>query len=199
MKKILNANKLILNYAKSQKGVFSLSDLRNIVNANKSSFYNIIKQLIEVETISQFCRGFYITDDFDLQALSQRICPQSYISFGNVLAEHLIIGSIPTYRILSVKIGKTRCYSNSQYTIEQHCIQKPLFFGYKTINGINIATPEKAFLDIIYFYQKGMKFSFDIYNDIDIDALDKNIIFDFLKKYKNKIFISLVKELLNAN
>ncbi len=199
MKKILDVNKLIEEYSDNQRGVFSLGDLKNIIDGNNSLIYRIIDKLSEAGILNQFCRGFYITEKFDLKTLNQRICSESYISFGNILADNLLIGSVPNYRVMSVKLGKSRIYNDSKYTVDQRGIKKELFFGYKIENGIKIATAEKAFLDVIYFYQKGMKFSFDIYNDIDIEGLDKNLVLKYLKKYKNKIFITLVKELLNGN
>jgi len=199
MKQLLNINSLILKYSETQKGVFSLGDLKNLIGSkNKSHLYRILTKLSEADIIQQYCRGFYVVKGFDLEVLSQRIAPKSYISFGSVLSKHLIIGSVPNYRVLSVKLGPTRYYDNLSYKIEQHSIKEDLFMGYITKKGVNIASPEKAFLDIVYFYQKGMKLSFDIYSDIDFDAFDKNIVLDLLKHYKNNIFNSLVKKLINV-
>jgi hypothetical protein len=85
-----------------------------------------------------------------------------------------------------------------QYKIEQVGISPPLFTGYANINGINTATPEKAFLDTLYYYQKGKSFSFDIYSDIDYNALDTGRLGKYLKLYKNKKFIAFVKGVLNG-
>ena len=60
-----------------------------------------------------------------------------------------------------------------------------------------MATKEKAFLDTLYFYQKGTRFYFDIYSDIDISQLDRSIIFKYLKSYKNPKFIKFVKDYFN--
>ena len=152
----------------------------------------------EASIIKLFCRGFYVTSDFDMLVLSQRICADSYVSFGSVLAKNLIIGSIPKYRIQAVKKGQSRSYQNAEYRIEHFGITPELFTGYENIKGVNIATPEKAFLDVLYYYQKGMKFSFDIYTDIDYDALDRKKIKQYLALYKNKKFVSFVNGVLNG-
>jgi hypothetical protein len=198
MKNTLEISLKIQEFAKLQAGVFSLSDLRNIIfSKNKNELYRTLSQITDVGILKQFCRSFYVTDDFNIKVLSQRICPDSYISFGTVLAESLVIGSIPKHRLMAVKLGKSRTYANKQYHVNHLGITKPLFKGFNNVNGINIATAEKAFIDTLYFYKKGVKFSFDIYTDIDTDALDKTVINKYLEEYKDKRFVSFVKGLIN--
>jgi len=199
MKTILKISQSLQKFSASQGGVFSIAELKNLISPNnKAILYRIIKCLEEAAVLRLFCRGFYVTEDFDIQILSQRICADSYISFGSVLAKNLIIGSTPEYRIQAVKKGQSRVYQNSEYRIEHFGITPELFTGYENINGVKVATPEKAFLDVLYYYQKGMKFSFDIYSDIDYNALDRRKIKQCLTLYKNKRFISFVNGVLNA-
>ena len=199
MNTILKITQRLQELSSQQGGVFSAADLKNLIDPiNKASLYRILEQMLDAGVIRVFCRGFYVTKDFDIQVLSQRICADSYISFGTVLAKNLLIGSVPKYRLLAVKKGKTRVYENSNYRIEQLRIKPELFTGYENINGVNIATPEKAFLDTLYYYQKGMKFSFDIYSDIDYDGLDRKKLIEYLKLYKNKKYVKFVNGVINA-
>ena len=116
MDTILRINQKLQEFSVPQGGVFSLGDLKNLINPrNKAVFYRILSQLSEASFLKQFCRNFYITKVFDIQVLSQRICPDSYISFGTVLAKNLIIGSVPTHRLMAVKLGPSRIYKNSEY------------------------------------------------------------------------------------
>ena len=132
-----------------------------------------------------------------MKVLSQRIAPESYISFGTVLAEKLIIGSVPKYRISAVKNGRSHSYSNGEYTINHHGITKDLLFGYENVGGVNIATAEKAFLDTLYFYKKGITFSFDIYSDIDIDGLDKELLDEYIQEYRDRKFVTFARKIIN--
>lgn len=199
MKTILNISQSLQKFSASQGGVFSIAELKNLIAPNnKAILYRTLKHLEEASILRLFCRGFYVTEDFNIQILSQRICADSYISFGIVLAKNLIIGSTPEYRIQAVKKGQSRVYQNSEYRIEHFGITTELFTGYENINGVKVATPEKAFLDVLYYYQKGMKFSFDIYSDIDYDALDRGKIEQCLALYKNKRFVAFVNGVLNA-
>jgi predicted transcriptional regulator of viral defense system len=199
MDAILNISQSLQKFSASQGGVFSIAELKNLINpSNKAILYRTLKRLEEAAILRLFCRGFYVTNDFDIQVLSQRICADSYISFGTVLANNLIIGSMPKYRIQAVKKGQSRVYQNSEYRIEHFKVKPELFTGYENVNGVKIATPEKAFLDVLYYYQKGMNFSFDIYSDIDYDALDRQKIEQCLILYKNKKFVAFVNGVLNA-
>jgi len=199
MNTILKITQRLQELSSPQGGVFSAADLKNLIDPiNKASLYRTLKQMLDADIIRVFCRGFYVTKDFDIQVLSQRICADSYISFGTVLAKNLLIGSVPKYRLLAVKLGQNRVYQNSISRIEQLAIKPELFTGYENINGVNIATPEKAFLDTLYYYQKGMKFSFDIYSDIDYDGLDRKKIKKYLKLYKNKKYVKFVNGVINA-
>jgi len=198
MKKILYIAKKIKEFKALQEGVFSVSDLRSIISSkNTSEFYRVLSELVASDIIEKFCRNYYVTNKFNLLVLSQRITQDSYISFGTILAKELLIGSIPEFRVQAVRKGLTRKYSNDKYFVEQLQIKDELFMGFNTINGINMATPEKAFIDTLYYYQKGVRFSFDIYSDIDTESLNKNLIEKYLRQYNSK-FQVFVKGMING-
>jgi len=198
MKTLIDDINKIKQFGKDMKGVFTLPDLRNIFPSNKINiFYRRIKALEREKILKRFVRKIYTTENFDLKMISHKINPASYISFETVLSETLIIGTIPINEIKSVKLGKKREYISEQGRIIHLSISKHLYFGFRKQEGINIATKEKAFLDTLYFYVKGMKYYFDIYSDMDIKKLNKNLIEEYLKKYKNPKFITFIRSYLN--
>jgi len=180
-------------------GVFSNRDLSNLFNEiNPVSLNRRIKRLKQSDVMDRFIRGYYTADDIDINTLSARINPESYISLSSVLAQEMLIGSIPVRTVYAIKTGKNRIYRNKNITLHYLGIAPHLFFGYKSKNGVNSATPEKALLDTLYFYQKGMRFSFNIFTDIDIARVDKTLVMEYLKQYKNPRFISFVKGYMNS-
>jgi hypothetical protein len=200
MNKLVDDLTRINKFEKDLKGVFTLADLKVIFPAKTLiSFYRRIKALEKVNILKRYIRGIYISENFDLKLLSYKINPNSYISFERVLSDSLMIGSMPTHEIRAVKVGKKREFTTDQGRIIFLGIAKDLYFGFKKIEGINIATKEKAFLDTLYFYLKGLKYYFDIYSDIDTKKLDINIIREYLKAYHNPKFISFVRNYLNGN
>ncbi len=199
MNNLLTSAETIHRVAGDMRGVFSLSDLRNLLGpANKYALYRALRRLQEAGIISRFARGFYVTPGFDAAALSQRICPDSYISFGTILAGELLIGSVPARRITAVKTGPSRTYANDELCIEHLRITDSLYFGYRRENGINRALPEKAVLDTLYFYKQGKTFSFDIYDDIDYEQLDRRKIDRFLKRYRNRLFVAFARKVIHG-
>ncbi|MFH1654958.1 MAG: hypothetical protein ABIE74_13035 [Pseudomonadota bacterium] len=200
MKKIVEHIEIIDKFKDDMCGVFTLGDLKSIFPSKDfKTFYRRIADLEKLKILKRFTRGIYVTKDFDPNVLSQKLCERSYISFETILAKHLMIGTIPKNQIRAVKIGKKREYKFQNLTIVHIGVSEHLYFGYETINGVNFATKEKALLDTLYFYNKGLVFYFDIYSDIDLRSIDRNIIEEYLKKYKNPKFISFVNKYFEDN
>ena len=179
-------------------GVFTYNDLKIIFPTQyNNSFYGIIKNLESLGIIKRFIKGFYVTEDFNLKILSQKICRESYVSFETVLASSGLIGTFSDDFLRAVKIGRSKIYKLETRSIVHMGISKDMFFGYHADNGINYADKEKAFLDTLYFYTSGMTFYFDIYSDITTELLDIDLLNNYLKRYKNPKFIKFVKGYLN--
>ncbi len=199
--------KLLLEFqtlALRQRGVFSVSDLANyFLTSTALALNRKLAPFLQSGILYHFCRGFYVAQDFSLEWLSQRICPKSAISFGSVLAKNLLIGSIPEKTVYAVKIGKSRIYRSPVGQVVHlgfsHILKKRIWFGYDSVEqGICYADKEKAFLDTLYFYQSGQKFSFNIYSDIHLDLLDQKKIEEYLKRYRNPKFVKFVEGVLNG-
>lgn len=198
MKKGLNDCLLIQEFAPRQKGIFTTSDLKALFKtANKVDLYRRIAVLRETQVLLKFCRGIYTSGEVDLARVSQRIAPESYASLATVLAKNLLIGTIPKKTFYAVKTGRTKKYRGKEATIIQFGVARHLFFGFESIEGIRCADKEKALLDTLYFYQKGSRFSFNIYEDIALGDVDHKKIGRYLRRYKNKKFKSFVKGLLS--
>ena len=198
MKNIVYNQSLILKLAPQHRGVFSIQDLKNILScADSVTLYRAIRSLEEHKILKNFVRGFYVTSQFDLHALSQRLCEKSYISFGNILAKELLIGSVPQYSVYAVKIGKNRRYKNPAGEVIHLGVAPQYFFGFTVNDGVAFADKEKAFLDTLYFYQKGFKFSFNVYQDIHVNLLDRQKTEKYLENYRNPKFVQFVKGVLN--
>jgi predicted transcriptional regulator of viral defense system len=184
---------LINKWSKSLDGVFTLSDLAVLFSeTSRPNLFKIINKLINENILVSVKRGLYSVPGASLNVISNRICKSSYISMGSVLAENLVIGSVPVRRIQAVKVGPPRKYDFALGKIEHFSIADRLYFGYENKNGFNIALPEKAFLDACYFYYKGKRFSFDLDTDVDLEQMNRSLIQEFLSEY-DKRFITFYK------
>ena len=122
--------RLLQDLELSQRGVFSKADLQTaLAERHPAAFARRINALLDLDVLRRFSRGWYVTEDFDLATLSQRLAPSSYISFSTVLARHLIVGPDPADRIVAVKTGRPRRYALGDFVIEHVSVTEALLFS----------------------------------------------------------------------
>jgi hypothetical protein len=195
--KLVNDARAIEEAAATQRGVFSKADLQTLLaEPHPSAFARRARALEEHGLLRRFCRGFYVTDTFDLPTLSQRINPDSYVSFGTVLARELLIGPRSARRVVAVKTGKSRTYEGLGYEVVHLHVTPHLFFGYAPTDGVRFADAEKAVLDVLYFHLRGRRYPFDIYSDVDYGRLDRRRLDSYLGRYRNPKFVAFARGLL---
>jgi len=195
--KVVDDVKTLRKLESSQRGVFSKADLQNaLAERHPAAFVRRINALLENEILWRFCRGWYVTEGFDLATLSQRIAPESYISFTTVLARHLIVGPNPEGKIVAVKTGRSRRYQDRGLVIEHVTVARDLLFGFSVDDGVRYADPEKAFLDTLYFHLRGRAYPFDIYSDMAVDRLDGTRVSEYLGRYRNPKFVAFAEGVL---
>ena len=199
MKKTIKNVELLLNFSAEVGGVFSLAELSSLFNiTNQQTLWGLIKQFEETAILTRFCRGIYITKNFDSQVLFSKVRGDAYISLGSALAYHRVIGTESPYLISGVVLGKA-CEFTGKINISYSRISKDLFFGFSTLpNGAKIADPEKAFLDTLYFYQHGKTYYFNIFQDINTSLLSDKKIISYLAQFKNQKFQTFVRNYLNG-
>jgi len=181
----------------AQRGVYSKNDLQTAFGEpHPAAFVRRVRTLLDHGILRRFCRGWYVSEVFDLATLSQRLAPESYVSFGTVLARDLIIGTSPDRQIVAVKVGRPRRYSGDGYVIEHVSATKELSFGFANVSGVRYANAEKAVLDTLYFHLRGRRYPFDIYSDIALHKLDKAGLRDYLGRYCNPRFVAFAKGVL---
>ncbi len=197
---IIDISNKINQIAQSMGGVLSYADLSNII-ASGSSVQNsrIIARLVKGGVLTKVQRGYYIAQEFDLWLLASRLEPNSYISMDTLLAKETIITTIPQRVVSAVCLNKRkRRIQTPKGDIVYHSLNDDLFFGTVVLkNGVKVATPEKAYLDLLYYYQKGTRYAIDPLSEVNLSKLNKTLLLKYLKKYKNPKFISFVKGLLN--
>jgi len=174
-------------WAREMGGVFALSDLKVLFRRQaEATLYRTVADMVRQGSLIKVKRAIYATPEATLAVISARIDPAAYISTGTVLAARALIGVIPARKIQAVKIGRPRRYCCALGTIEHLSIAPQLYFGFAPADGILTATPEKAFLDVCYFYYKGKRFSFDPASDIAVQGLDRDLLSEFLKPYDRR-------------
>ncbi len=187
--------KNIEKWATELDGVITMPDLKVVFGGqSEAALFKKLESAVKEKVLIRVKRGIYALPGTALEIISVRINPDSYISTGTVLASKAIIGSVPMRRIQAVKIGRPRTYECETGIIEHLSIRTGLYFGFETIDGIKVATVEKAFLDVCYFYFKGRRFSFDPESDVNTGGLNSNVISGYLDKY-DRNFVSFFRRI----
>jgi predicted transcriptional regulator of viral defense system len=117
--------------------------------------------------------------------IANRIYEPSYISFESALAYYSVIPE-SIYSITSAAPKASREFNTLDTVFIYHRIKPTLYFGY-TVRpaddmGINIAEPEKALLDYIYFILMQKKPMFD---RMDIKMLNRDKLYDYARVYRS--------------
>lgn len=189
----------INNISAEMGGVFSYSDLSSII-ASGTILQNsrTIAKLTAAGILAKIQRGVYVATNYDMWLLASRLDPKSYISMDTVLAKEAIIATVPRRLVSAVRINK-RCrrIETPLGEIVFHSMNRKLEFGITVQpNGVNVAVPERAYLDLLYFYLKGSRFVIDPLTEINLSKLNIPLIKKHLSWYKNPKFITFVKGLI---
>jgi len=126
--------------------------------------------------ITRLTRGVYLNTRLKGEpSLEEAACfvrTPSYISAEWALHLHGVIIQAPsvcTVLTLSTAVGVTRNLVWRGVTIEYSHISDRLYFGFEPREGYNLALPEKALLDCIYFRNRA---PFD--DELQLEELDTN-------------------------
>ena len=176
---------------KINKPFYTIPDLEKITNLPRNSLYVALKRWETGEIIERVSQGIYIPmgANVSLENVAAQLYIPNYLSFESALAKYGVLNLIP-YTITFATTRKTKKYTLQKQEIEFRQISSELFFGYEMRNGIYIASPEKAFMDQIYFATRGK-------TTLDLDELDiKKLSIKTLKDLSNK-FPTYVRSYLN--
>jgi hypothetical protein len=136
-------------------------------------------------------KGFYAKEDFKVEELACLLFPPTYISLEYVLQRAGIIFQYDS-AITNISYLARNIEINNQ-TIRYHQIKGEILTNTTGINlnkdHINIATPERAFLDILYLKK-------DFYFD-NLNVLNKKTIEKLLPIYNSKTVVKTVKNLFS--
>ena len=194
MKNTLENTGKLADFAPKVGGVFSLSELSSLFDiSNRQSLWSAVRQFESAGLLKRYCRGIYVTRDFDSQVLSAKVRPDSYISFGSALAYHRLIGTESPFLVSCVVPSRASEFAGD-VNLSYARISKELCFGTFTLeNGARMADTEKAVLDTLYFYQHKKVFYFNIFQDIDFSMLSKEKMDVYLERFANPKFRVFVR------
>ena len=182
---------LIFEIYRDKRTVFTLQEIAMLV---KEPDFGRLKQRIHYFVnrgkLRNIRRGIYAKDNYFPEELACKIYSPSYISLEYVLQKSGIIfqysGQITNVSYLS------RIIAVGDHELKYRKIKNNILYNTSCITrldtGINIATPERAFLDTLYLNKESY---FD-----SLHIINKDIVKDLLKIYQSEQLNIHVKQLL---
>ena len=179
----------ILKYGR----IVSFEKLNEILKSDYSlaEAKNRVSLLAKLGWLMRIKRGLYVvvtdigslsTEGVSYYAMCQALNQDSYISFENALQYHGMFDQMLS-TVGAVTFSRARHYKVKDTDIRFFRIKKNLYFGFSEersdIGLVNIASKEKALLDILYFRS---------------NTYYASLIWEKLKENKDTINMSLLKE-----
>jgi len=180
---------LIAKLYESQKTVLTIKDIALIwEEANAVNLLSKIKYYAKQGSLIRLTRGVFAKNkNYNPKELATSLYTPSYISFETVLREAGIIFQHHDSIFVTGPYSVTKKIDNQIITFRK--LKNSVLYnalGVKNEKNYSIATPERAFLDIIYL---SPKFYFDNLRSIDWEAC-----FELVKIYNNKQLIKRVAQ-----
>ena len=188
----MDKNNFILDIYKDKRTVFRLSDIAMLFPLEESKYLsNRMGYYVQTGKLLNPRKGIYAKPDYNPLEFANLLYTPSYISFEYVLQQAGIIFQYDSrytsvgYLSREIEVnGKTYCYRR----IKEDIIINTIGID-RNQDNVNIATPERAFLDILYLYK-------DFYFD-NINPLDRQLIDRIIPAYKSIALEKRVTKLLN--
>ncbi len=181
LKEILRSTKTVYSTKDITRMWWPRSDAKNI----KSRINYYVKQ----GDLYPIRRGLYAKDkNYDRLELASKIFTPSYVSFETVLFNASIIFQRPQSIFIASYQSKSLICDGQTYVfrkIKNSILRQPL--GIETDGNYSIATPERAFLDMLYLNK-------DYYVD-NPGSLNWNRVLAILPIYHNKRMEKIVKDM----
>jgi hypothetical protein len=187
-----DSNDLIYSLYNDSRSVYRLNDIAMLLNeTNFESLNKRLNYFVRCNKIQNPRRGIYSKTAYNIEELACRVFIPSYISLEYVLQKSGVIFQFSSqitsvsYLSRNIEIDRTsfvfRKIKGDILVDTNGIIRQP--------TGVNIATPERAFLDTLYL---NGNYYFD-----NINSLNKDLIFKLLAIYKsNKLNRRVTKLML---
>jgi predicted transcriptional regulator of viral defense system len=178
----------------AQGGVFSTPDLAVLLDRpDPPRLGEAAKALIRDGMLSRVRRGLYVDrlHGYRPEVLGARWVSPSYLSTETALDRYelcqtgIVAFTYVTTRLLAGRARAVRCLDGHRF-VYRH-VRRHLFFGFRPEDGLSMADPEKATIDLLYFFKKGQR-SAIAPEEIAAEKLDVARFRRYLRRYRQRGF-----------
>lgn len=185
------SKKMIKLQELSLKNYFTIDDVAQNFDIRPASARVLCSRYVRQGLFVRLKNNFYttawkwesLTRD-DLYAIANVLQVPSYISLMSALAYYDVTSQVQNNYLESVCLRRSIVYKVRQAVFNYVKLQSQYYVDFIKVDGIFIATREKAFLDAAYLYSFG-KYKFDVAS-LDFRKLNIKKLKNQLKNYPQK-------------
>lgn len=173
------------------KEFFTMNDLHKLFPDD--SYLKIhVSRFLANGIIKPITRGIYTlsTHPPDLEKVATQLYYPSYISFESVLSKYGIMNQ-GLYKLTLATSRHSKKLTLTGIECDYSKLKLDLFFGFELLDGIYIAEPEKAILDMLYLISLNKRYVDT--SEWYLDELNHKKITEYAKKYCKSVQIMLSK------
>lgn len=165
-----------------RKSYFTVADFERILGLGRDSLYVTLNRLVKSGMLVRLRKNVYtvFTEPVDAERIANEWYFPCYLSFESALSRYGILSQIP-YTLTFATSRSSKKMDVGDFEVEFRHLKGDLFFGYVLENGKNIATPEKALLDELYFMSRG-KVGLNI-KELDLRDINKKTLEEYAKRF----------------
>jgi predicted transcriptional regulator of viral defense system len=167
------------------KAVFTIKDLRKLFPEDAYIKTSVGRMLARGDLV-QVVRGVYAVKqtDLDIEKVASQLYYPSYISFESALAKYGIINQ-GRYGLTLATTRHSRQITIAGAECNYSKLKPALFFGFDLIDGVYLASPEKAVLDELYLIGLGKRQADT--SEWYTEDLDQEKLQEYLKPFNLKV------------
>ncbi|GHU64798.1 hypothetical protein FACS1894123_10050 [Bacteroidia bacterium] len=170
---------ILFEIYKDSRTVFRINDIALFLNTNDAILRRKLNYYVQKGKLLNLQRGIYAKEGYNPQELACRLYAPTYISFETVLLAAGVI--FQYYETITNASYLSREVEVDNQAIKYRKLKGEILVNPKGVmlnrNNINIATPERAFLDMLYLNKN---YYFD-----NINSLNKSKLYDIVEIYNS--------------
>ena len=154
------------------KSYFTVSEIQTVLGQSRPATRVVINRFVKVGILERLGRDVYVPalDSYNLEEIAVALYAPCYISFESALSKYGILSQVP-HTLTCATSRRSKKIRLGGREVEYRKLKKELFFGYRFLDKITLAEPEKAFLDQLYFVSLG-KATISL-EDLDLSGLSE--------------------------
>lgn len=147
----MRALELVRELQATGKEFFTLADLEKATGLEGASLRVALNRLSKRGVLERASDGVYIVPGsaVNVERVAGQLYFPSYLSFESALSRFGVLNLVP-FTLTFATIRKTKSIDLLHRQVAYRHIKKDLFFGFDMKDGVYVAEPEKALLDLVY-------------------------------------------------